>query len=172
MSPIVTSGRPATLDDVAGAGLLDVNPLDAVGRLQAGDGAGEGDRATRLDGTGRVVGLFAHDHDPLADPDRAVPDPPDRHPADVVVGRQVRHQQLERMVGLVGRRRGDVDEQIEQRPQVGAWPCQVAGRRAQLGVGVDDREFDLVLVGAEVHEQLVDLVEDLGRRGRRRGRSC
>ena len=42
---------------------------------------------------------------------------------------------------------------------------EVARRRAGLGVRVDDRELDLVLVGAEVHEQLVDLVEDLGRAG-------
>ena len=42
---------------------------------------------------------------------------------------------------------------------------QVAGGGPGLGVGVDDRELDLVLVGAEVHEQLVDLVEDLRRPG-------
>ena len=36
-------------------------------------------------------------------------------------------------------------------------------RRPGLGVRVDDREVDLVLVGAEVHEQLVDVVEHLGR---------
>ena len=35
----------------------------------------------------------------------------------------------------------------------------------ELGVRVDDRELDLVLVGAEVHEQLVDVVEHLGRPG-------
>ena len=34
-------------------------------------------------------------------------------------------------------------------------------RRAGPGVRVDDREVDLAVVGAEVHEQLVDLVEDL-----------
>ena len=42
---------------------------------------------------------------------------------------------------------------------------QVARRGAGLGVRVDDRELDLVLVGAEVHEQLVDVVEDLVRAG-------
>ena len=86
VSPIVTSGRPATDTMSPADGLGDVDPLDAVGRLEAGDGAGEGHRASRLDGAGRVVGLLADDDDPLADPDRAVPDPPDRHPADVVVG--------------------------------------------------------------------------------------
>ena len=38
-------------------------------------------------------------------------------------------------------------------------------RRARLRVRVHDRELDLVLVRAEVHEQLVDVVEHLGRAG-------
>ena len=69
---------------------------------------------------GRVVGLLAHDADPLAHPDRAVPDPPDRHPADVLVRRQVRDQQLERVVRRVPRRRRDVDQDVEEGPEVGA----------------------------------------------------
>ena len=40
---------------------------------------------------------------------------------------------------------------------------EVERRRAPPGVGVDDGEVDLVLVGAEVHEELVDVVDDLGR---------
>ena len=42
----------------------------------------------------------------------------------------------------------------------------------ELGVRVDHRKLDLVLVGAEVDEQLVDRVQDLRRRGRPSGRSC
>ena len=42
---------------------------------------------------------------------------------------------------------------------------EVEGRGPGSRVRVDDRELDLVLVGAEVHEQLVDLVDDLGRAG-------
>ena len=102
---------------------------------------------------------------PLARPDRAVPDPPDRHPADVLVGREVRDEQLERVVGRVRRRRGDLDEQVEQRSQVRARLGQVARRRPELGVRVHDRELDLVLVRAEVEEQLVDVVEDRARAG-------
>jgi hypothetical protein len=66
-----------------------------------------------------------------------------------------------RLLVVLGR--GDrVDEQVHQRlqrrPRVGR------GERgaARLRVRVDDREVDLVLVGAEVDEQLVDLVDDLG----------
>ena len=67
------------------------------------------------------------------------------------------------MALLEGRRRGDAHQQVEQRPQVGAGLCQVGGRRAGLGVRVDHRKLDLELVGAEVDEQLVDLVEHLRR---------
>ena len=43
-------------------------------------------------------------------------------------------------------------------------PCSlgVERRPARARVRVDDRELDLLLVGVEVEEQLVDLVDDLG----------
>ena len=65
-----------------------------------------------------------------------------------------------------------LDEQLEQRlepalgppaprqPQVGV--VGVERRPPAARVGVDDREADLVLVGVEVEEQLLDLVHDLG----------
>ena len=113
-------GQPGHADDVARAGLLDVDAVDAVRGLQAGHGAGQGDRAARFDRAGRVVGLLADDDDPLAGPDRPVPDPADGHPPDVVVGRQVRDQQLERVAGRVADRRRDLDQEVEQRSQVRA----------------------------------------------------
>ena len=42
-------GQPGDADDVARAGLLDVDAVDAVRGLQAGDGAGQRDRAAGLD---------------------------------------------------------------------------------------------------------------------------
>ena len=54
---------------------------------------------------------------------------------------------------------------LEQRAQVGALVALGQRRPAGLGVGVDDRELDLLLVGVEVEEQLVDLVDDLGDAG-------
>ena len=67
------------------------------------------------------------------------------------------------MSGCERRRRGDLDEQVEQRPQVLAGVVERGRGGPRLGVRVDNGEVDLVLVGAEVHEQLVDVVEDLGR---------
>ena len=96
-------GQARDRDDLAGAGLGDVDPLHAPRGLEAGDRAAEGDRATGLDAARGVVGLLADHGDPLARPDGAVADPADRHPPDVVVRRQVRHEQLERVPVLVRR---------------------------------------------------------------------
>ena len=165
VSPMVTSGRPATETMSPAGRLLDLDPLDAVGGLEARDRAGERDDPAGLDRPGGVIGLLAHDRDPLAHPDRAVADPPDRHPADVLVGGQVGDEQLERMPGHEGRRRRDRHEEVQERPQVGPGHGEIHRRGPELGVRVHDRELDLVRVRAEVHEQLVDGVEDLGRAG-------
>ena len=63
----------------------------------------------------------------------------------------------------VARRRRDPDEQVQEGPQVRAWNREVHRGRPELGVRVDDREVDLVVVRAEIDEQLVDGIEDLGR---------
>ena len=156
-------GNAGDGDDVARPGLGDVDPLDALGRGQAGDGAGQRDRAARLDRAVGRVGLLTDDRDALAHAQRAVPDPADGHAADVVVGRQVGDEQLERMVGRVRRWRGGRHQRVEERPQVGArhWPDPASP--CPLGVGVEDREVELRGARAEVDEQLVDRVEHLGR---------
>ena len=64
---------------------------------------------------------------------------------------------------FVRRRRRDLDEEVEQRAEIGPRLRQVAGGGAGLGVRVDDRELDLVVIGAEIDEQLVHRVEHLGR---------
>ena len=52
-----------------------------------------------------------------------------------------------------------LDDGPEQRPQVGARHVPLGRRPAGPGVGVEDGEADLVLVGVEVQEQLLDLVD-------------
>ena len=73
-----------------------------------------------LDGARGVVLFLADDAHALADADAPVADATDRHAADVVVGGQVRHQQLQGMPGLVLRRGSDLDQQVEQGLQVRA----------------------------------------------------
>ena len=133
--------------------------------LQRGDRGDHRGGPPGLDAAIGVLRLLAHDRHALADLQRAVADPAHRHAADVVVGGEVRDEQLERVIGLVGRRRGDLDEEVEQRAEVGRRQCQVAGGGAGLGVRVHDREVDLVVIGAEVDEQVVHRVEDFLRAG-------
>ena len=69
---------------------------------------------------------------------------------------------LERVLGLVLRRRDALDQQVHERREVVGQVVGVEPGAAGPRVAVDDRELDLLLVGVEVEEQLVDLVDDLG----------
>ena len=66
------------------------------------------------------------------------------------------------MILLVRRRRDVLEDEVEQRAEVGLERVRVGCERGATGprVAVDDRELDLALVGVEVEEQLVDLVDD------------
>ena len=91
----------------------------------------------------------------------AVPDAAEREPADVRVGVEVRHERLQRMLRVVLRRRNRREQRLDERPEIGR---EIVGRQpgaAGARVAVDDRELDLRLVRVEVEEQLVHLVDDL-----------
>ena len=66
------------------------------------------------------------------------------------------------VLGVVLGGRDLLQHQVEQRREVGALDALLERRPAGFGVGVDDREVDLLGVGVEVDEELVDLVDDLG----------
>ena len=74
-------------------------------------------------------------------------------------------QELERRLRVVGGRRHGVEDLLEERREVGLLTAGLAARRALPGVGVEDRELELLLGGVEVDEEVVDLVEHLGGRG-------
>ena len=162
VSPIVTSGRPATAMISPGPGLLGVDAVERLGHVELG-------RPGRaLDG---AVG--AAPGDLLALADRPVAHAADREAADVGRGVEVRDERLQRMVGLVLGAGMRSTQQVHQRREVlGDGRPAPRATRSRPGVAVDDRELDLVLVGVEVEEQLVDLVDDLGDRARPGGRPC
>jgi hypothetical protein len=85
----------------------------------------------------------------------------DRQAPDVGRRAEVRDHGLQRVAGLVGRRGDRVDEQVEQRLEVLARRVAVQRGLPGLGVAEDVREVDLVLVGVEVEEELLDLGDDL-----------
>ena len=94
----------------------------------------------------------------------------DRQPPDVGGGVEVRHERLQRMLGVIHRRgesapaagpaaaRASRPREWDPRPPR---PRRSAARRVRPWRCVDDRELDLVLVGVEVEEQLIHLVHDL-----------
>ena len=101
--------------------------------------------------------------DLLAPAQGAVDDTADGEAPEVVGGVEVGDDGLQRRVEVALGRRDRGDDGLEQRGEV----VVVAGHAdagdglAVAGDGRDDRELDGVLVGVEVEEELVDLVEDL-----------
>ena len=147
-------------DDVAGAGRLGRHPVERLGHEQLGD-LDPLDRCRRR-GTRRRSG------------------PCGSCPCGRGTGRGGRGTgDASRLVTCacsgrlrVVRRRGDRLERScansgSRSRLSGMPPSSGLGQRgaAGLGRGVDDREVDLLLVGVEVEEQLVGLVDDLGDAG-------
>ena len=66
---------------------------------------------------------------------------------------------------VVGRRGHVLEDGAEQRLDVDALDAGLLAHPARLGVGVEDGEADLVLVGVEVEEELLHLVHHLGDAG-------
>ena len=143
-------GQAGDGDDLARAGLRGLDPVQRLGDVELGD----------LRARHRAVGAAPGDRRALAD--RPVAHPADGEAAEVGRGVEVGHVRLQRVALLVGGRRDVLDEQVHQRLEVGALLALRQRRPAGPGVGVDDRELDLVLARVEVDEQLVDLVDDLG----------
>ena len=84
-------------------------------------------------------------------------------PADVVVPVEHGDPELQPHGRVEAGRRHRGQDRLEQRLQRLALDLEVGGGRARPGVGVEDRELELVLGGLQVDEQVVDLVQDLGR---------
>jgi hypothetical protein len=136
-------------DDLTGSDLVGVDALEGLGDVQLGD----------LDPLDGAVDAAPGDLVALAEP--SVADAAQGEAADVRRGVEVRDERLEGMVGLVGRRRDLLEEDVHQRGQIVGEVVGVGARSAVAGDAVQDREVDLVLARIEVEEQLVDLVDDL-----------
>ena len=66
------------------------------------------------------------------------------------------------MIGIVLRSRNGVEQRAKERLHVGARHVRIECGLAVAGDRVDDREIDGGLVGIQVEEQFVDLVDHLG----------
>jgi hypothetical protein len=139
-------------DDVAGAGVVGRHAVEGVGHEELGH-LGRGDGA-----------VGAAPRDDLALADSAVVHTAQRQPAEVGRGVEVGDVGLKRRLVVVGRRRGCREDLGEQRREVGrlregSVRRSLASGPTYLGRGVEDGEVDLRLVGVEVEEQLVRLID-------------
>ena len=146
-------------DDLAGADLGGRHAVELLGDEELGDLGPLGGAVRPAPGHGLALADVAVDH------------PAQRDAAQVRRRVEVRDQRLERRVGVVGRRGDALEQEVEERLQgcaLGeATPVHRAleGRLALARHAVDDREVELVEVGVEVEEELLDLVDDLGDAG-------
>ncbi len=144
-------GDAGDAHDVARTGLLDFHAAQPVEREQLRD--------LRL----LLRAIELHDDDRIVDPDAPVEDPANGNPPEVLVRVEVRDEQLEARVAAALRRRHMVDDGIEQRTQVDRLAAEL-GRRGPLPrVRVEDGKLDLLLGGIQIDEQVIDLVQHLGR---------
>ena len=114
------------------------------------------------------------DGDRVADLDAAVEDAADGEPAEVVARVEVRDEHLQRRRRPMPRGGGMCSTMASnsgRRSCARRRPGRCVAVPAR-GVGVEDREVELVFGGVEVDEQVVDLVQHLLRPRVRRGRSC
>jgi hypothetical protein len=143
-------GNPGDGDQLAGPGLLSRHAVQRLADVELRD----------LGALNAPVGAAPGDLLPL--PDRPLEDAAEREPAQVGRGIEVRHQSLQRMpLGIRRRRdmrRQRLEERLEIRRELVRRQTSLAGAR----IRVHDRELDLVLVGVQVEEERVDLVDDLG----------
>src|SRR5437867_449796 len=101
--------------------------------------------------------------DALGLADAAVDDAADDEPAHVIVPVEHRDGELEAHRGVEARWRDGGEDRLEERDQRAAGLREVGRRRAGPRVRVEDGELKLVLGRVEVDEEVVHLVEDLGR---------
>ena len=149
VSPMVTSASPAMETISPGPADVGRHLFERFGHVHLGD-------LRLLNG---AVDLAPGDGAALLE--LAVVDAADGEPAHIGRGAEVADQRLRgrRLVELG--RRDVVDDGLEERRDVGALDAALGADPAGARIGVEDGERDLVLVGIEVQEQLLDLVDHL-----------
>ena len=146
---MVTSARPGDRNDLARTGRFGRHLLERFGDVHLGDlGLLEG-----------AVELAPRDDAALGQ--LAVVDAADGQAAEVGRGAEVADEGLGRRPRLELRGRDVIDDGLEEGVDVLAHHVLLGADPAGPRVGVEDGEVDLVLVGIEVQEQLLDLVHHL-----------
>ena len=144
-------GDPRHRADLAGTGEVGLDPVQRLGHVELGD-------LGPLDG---AVGPAPRHR--VAPAELAVADAAEGQPPDVRRRIEVGHEGLERRALVVPGGGHVLQQRLEQR---GERRLERVGRPPALprpSVREQDREADLVLVRVQIQEELLDLVDDLGR---------
>ena len=80
--------------------------------------------------------------------------------AHVVVVVQRCHQKLQWFLGVKARGGNGIQNSLQKRRQHLVFTVRLQAAGTPAGVGVEDREFQLLLVGIQVNVEVIDLVED------------
>ena len=146
-------GKTRDCDELARGRAIGFFAFVTLGHVQLGDLAG-GDRAIEL-APGHVLALL----------DLAIHDPADGETADVGRSVEVGDPCLQGCIGVVARWRDVLGDRFEQRRKVVAQVVEIQRGLAVAGNGVHDGEVDLVFVGIDIEEQVLDFSYDLGHAG-------
>ena len=149
--PDVDPFDPGNGDDIPGRCRLDRDLLQSLEGVELGD----------LRAAERSI-VLADTH---LIPDGYLPieDSSDGEPPDIFTVIEIGHQHLEgrRVISRGGR--DGLEDLLEERPQVGAFVGQLVLGDTIPRDGVENRKIDLLVIGVEVDEEVVDLVDDLFR---------
>src|SRR4029077_252969 len=144
-------------DDVTGGNGFGFVTLEAAKGEELGDARGL-KRAIELD-----------DADLIAAAQGALEDASDGDSAEVIAVIEIGDLNLQSFVRIARGRRNGVQNGLEEKSEVAGVIttgfCPLAMGDAGLGIGVDDREIELVFGGVEVDKEVVDFVEDRGGAG-------
>jgi hypothetical protein len=149
VSPMVMSSKPGHGDDVAGTGALGGDPLEGFGDEEFGD-------LGVLDGAVDAAPRHA-----LAALEVAVDHATEREATEVGRRVEVAHQGLEAVALFVLGRRHVVGDRLKERGEV-AEVSSGSSEAQPSGARVEDGEGDLVLVGVEVEEEVLDFGHHFG----------
>ncbi len=141
------AGDSRDRNDVAQFGFRNVDALQPVEGKQLGD-------PHFLQGAVELGNA-----DILAGAQRAVEDARDGQPPEVIAVIEIRHQDLQRAIGVAGGRRDGLHDGIEQRLQILTGGVRVRRRRAQPGIGIQNRKIEQFLGRVEIDEQVVNFVQ-------------
>ena len=95
----------------------------------------------------------------ITDAQRSVEDAADCDAAQVVAVIQIGDQQLQYSFRISGRTRNVLDDGVEKRLQIVRLVLEIHLGDAKFAVGIDDRKIELVFVGIQIDEEIVDLIE-------------